>query len=191
MDSNSGASTNGEVAPDASLLGLPRELRDHIYHEALLDPIPVRVGWVYGSDQEPGLLRVCRLIRSEARAVFFDINTFEATLDDQLLNFDHWIWNSVPLTNRTAVHTSTRIFSCLKWWLRQYYDGREEECEAAWNGKKFSIRDGEREEICWPIFETVKKMRDLPWERVEVMLEGFREVMNLKVGYYGKWQFRD
>lgn len=133
------------MSPQASLLGLPRELRDQIYHEVLADPHPVRVGWTHGSDKESGLLRVCRAVRSEARSIFFDINALEAILDDQLLNFDHWIWTSAPLTNRTVVHTSLPKFSCLKRWLRRYYDGHEEECEAAWNRKKFSIRDGGRE----------------------------------------------
>lgn len=80
------------------------------------------------------------------------------------------------------VHTRTAKFSYLKWWLCQYYDGREKGCEPAWNGRKFRIRDGEKGKICWPIFNTVKQLRNLRWEQVEVILDGSREVMDLKVG---------
>lgn len=91
MDSCSGAFNNHDVALRASRLGLPCELRDQIYYEVLLEPIPVQVGWAYGSNKAASLLRVCRLLRSEARSIFFNINTFELMLDDQLLNFDHCI----------------------------------------------------------------------------------------------------
>lgn len=80
--------------PEASLLGMPAEIRNRIYHEVLVEEEDVefysvlpnpRQRWDDDVDLhfeaqnavEPGLLRCCKQIRREARSIFFEMDTFD------------------------------------------------------------------------------------------------------------------
>lgn len=67
------------LATTSRLLKLPAELRNQIYHFALVEDEPVRV-----SDprlhrrREPSLLSVCRQIRDESTEIYYGANNFAA-----------------------------------------------------------------------------------------------------------------
>ncbi|KAF2094379.1 hypothetical protein NA57DRAFT_80192 [Rhizodiscina lignyota] len=58
-----------------TLLDLPGEIKNQIYRLVLLEPTSLEITRDT-APQEPPLLRTCRLIRHEARAIFFNANTF-------------------------------------------------------------------------------------------------------------------
>ncbi|EME42170.1 hypothetical protein DOTSEDRAFT_100538, partial [Dothistroma septosporum NZE10] len=60
--------------PRATLLGLPGELRNRIYRDALIVPDRIRIDATYHT--LPALLRTCREIRDEATSIHLTANRF-------------------------------------------------------------------------------------------------------------------
>jgi len=60
------------------LFKLPPELRNRIYHEALLSPTAVHVTSPTAEPiwQSPGILKTCRQLRGETSAIYYSGNTF-------------------------------------------------------------------------------------------------------------------
>lgn len=60
-------------------MGIPAELRNRIYEYALSEPTPIEVT---GDLKQPPLLSACRLIRAEAKQLWYAINGFEFHICD-------------------------------------------------------------------------------------------------------------
>lgn len=85
---------------------MPGEIRNRIYREALVQPTSFSFySPDYDEDDEytifeeqntvePGLLRCCTLIRSEALSIFLQENRFETTIQDYKMapQRNHWFW---------------------------------------------------------------------------------------------------
>jgi len=65
---------------EASQLGLPGELRNHIYRLVLLESIDVYVD--RSNYKQPPLLRTCRKMRKEALQIFYKENRFMVAVRD-------------------------------------------------------------------------------------------------------------
>ncbi len=112
MDHQSQQSTNTSDQPLCLLLGLPPELRNHIYEYLLLgveNETPIRVTdcvsegcWLpptilqKGSKdlwQPPAILQTCQQIRAEATPVYYTTNTFDVFVDSRNLGrtISHWL----------------------------------------------------------------------------------------------------
>lgn len=73
------------------LLQLPAELRNQIYHHALVAGQRIDVTGVT-SPKEPGLLATCKQIRSEAQSTYYTDNVFHVVVDlKQQAENHHWL----------------------------------------------------------------------------------------------------
>lgn len=65
---------------------LPSELRNIIWEYALDEPSGIPIG------TQPGLLRTCKTIRSEAELMFYAINHFRAQIEEENIKHDVCAW---------------------------------------------------------------------------------------------------
>ncbi|KAK0800010.1 hypothetical protein LTR75_009046 [Friedmanniomyces endolithicus] len=112
IDHQSQQSTSTSDQPLCLLLGLPPELRNHIYEYLLLggeDEAPVRVTDCLAEErgllpiilqagseelwQPPAILQTCQQIRGEATPVYYTTNTFDVVVDSRNLErtICHWL----------------------------------------------------------------------------------------------------
>ena len=64
------------VAPRTSLLDLPAEIRNRIYHNVLIVDEPIVLKLIHPFIVEPALLHTAKQVRNEALAVFYGANVF-------------------------------------------------------------------------------------------------------------------
>lgn len=154
-----------------TLLGIPPELRNHIYRYALVQDSGIQV-----SAQErlqPALLRTCRQTRKEASSIFYEENTFEVNTVDMKpqLPLQHWAETEVGAKNPKLI--TINILGVSKWcnlkdWLEQYHS-----C------KIFGLSDAAntpvRIQCAARAFRIVDKMPGVPWAVVEAVLEEYKK----------------
>lgn len=172
------AKAHNDNVPQASLLGLPGELRNEIFRLALLESEEIVIKRRRRSI-EPGLLRTCAAVRGEARPIFCGENKFRATLrnmrPDQGLA--HWLWNND--TPGLVLHISNEgkpSWSALKRWVNAYWEGRAVDLGRDEPSLLKRIR------ICMQAFSLVDDMPDAKWQDVEAALETFRKAVEIANG---------
>lgn len=81
---------NATNTSHASFLSLPAEIRNHIYHDALVEVEPIRLISIHKLASfiiEPALLLTTKQVRSDALPVFYGANTFRSLGSDALEKF--------------------------------------------------------------------------------------------------------
>ena len=173
------ATTGQEPPPQASLLGMPAEIRNRIYREVLVDhedgsclfhetldyPDCVRKE----NTKQPGLLRCCAQIRQEALLVFLQENSFstwilEGKLEPQL---EHWFWK---IKVRSIGVLPDVKWKNLKVWLEAYWNGR---LSGSLYNEVFNFSDDAVFTACMGAGEMVRHLERASWEVVEAVLEEF------------------
>lgn len=156
------------------MLGIPGEIRNQIYRLALLEPDDIDVSRA-GSRLEPGLLRCCRAIRTEAMDIFCGENTFVITVYNRRpsANLHHWIWNGhvTPGERVRIKDVGKPSWSGLKAWLKTWREGQVHGVPQAPKGDHAPIR------TFGHAFELSRTMSGVPWEQVEAALQVFKDVV--------------
>lgn len=172
-------SLGNENPPKASLLGMPGEIRNHIFRLSLLEDEQINVNQA-GSNLEPGLLRCCHAIRHEARPIFCEENTFDVIVYNCRMtnHVNHWIWRDdlVPDDNLSIFQEGRRSWSALKALLRSYkHDAVSGFVEDVETMNEITL-------VCCKAFRLVKALRDTPWVDVGAALDVFREAAEVAHG---------
>lgn len=92
-----------------SLLDLPAELRNQIYHYVVVDPerISIDLSNLDGPNtKQPALTKVCRQVRAEAITIYYLDNKFNLTIPATMVNAKY-----PSTTQPTSMSTSTRSTS--------------------------------------------------------------------------------
>lgn len=106
------------------LLSLPPELRNRIYRYVLVTRKKIRIKKVSQLPAEPPLLRTCRLVRQEARAIWHCENVFHFSIKaSDASHFIAWCRRSKL---HSEGHHAVRIDNVVNWdnlkaWLEAYY----------------------------------------------------------------------
>lgn len=172
--------TQTEQADDskrASLLGLPREIRDMIYepvmeevpNDMVLDDMTMIVS--PSAFMQPAICRVNQQLRSETLPLFdhfeFDLAICHLKLAPHR---GHWIWKKHP----SLLLEGDISWSNFKEWLHLYWQDTDLP-----KISYYHFMDADTlEKVCEPMFEVVGKMADagLDWEAVKPMLENMKDI---------------
>lgn len=169
-----------EIKP--SLLGLPAELRNEIYRYALVEG-EITIG--LAGLVQPGILRTCQQMRCEASGIYYQENNFTITIINlrSLVPARHWLINAGLDEHRILELRGGLNWSNLNAWLRDYHEA-DRYLKVLWNGD-----DGWAQyKAVGNAFEIVDLMLDLPWSRVEAVLEKFREGLRATSYGSGGWK---
>lgn len=110
--------------PKPNLLGLPAELRNRIYELSLAEPDEIEIT---KSLQEPSLPSVNRQIRSEARKIWYENNSFYVAVvgwDDDLLHrfTKHCLKIKVNPVLALEIERATKNWINLERWCKHLWD---------------------------------------------------------------------
>lgn len=179
------ATAEQDPPPQASLLGLPPELRNRIYREVLVKEelaIPLVCGEsfpeaiVQENVIEPGLLRCCKKIRAEARPIFLsDENEFHTWIGKGKLEpqLGHWFWATQNRWIRVTEFDIT--WTNLEAWLDAYQEGRLDEEVFR---EVFDQRGGPAVlKVCMNAFNIVRHLDGVEREVVLDVLEEFADTV--------------
>lgn len=171
------------MKPTPNLLSLPAELRNKIWHYALVLPhqVVIAPGCV-APPMEPGLLRVSKQLRSETAGIYYTNHEFSCAIAD----FDHrayrWCTHFSPLRHYNGARKEIVLqipestnWANLKLWLKHYYE------HSAQRFKTTSPKTNAYayEYSAWQVFRFVDDERDAEWARIEQRLEEERVTMAL------------
>ncbi|KAK4613897.1 hypothetical protein CLAFUW4_09502 [Fulvia fulva] len=169
-----------EHNPQASLIGIPGELRNRIYRYALHENHDIQI--TATDDTEPGLLQTCRQVQGEACSIFraetrFSLNVVDCR-PEVPTNF-HLHWMSM-VKSIGWLYSGRSHWRNLKEWMRRFYEGHIAG-EVDMN-EMHSHRDLRAVQLASRI---VRASRERPWADVDDMLETFKE--SVKVGDAHFW----
>ncbi|KAK5117155.1 hypothetical protein LTR85_008923 [Meristemomyces frigidus] len=160
-----------------TLMGLPPELRNHIYRFALVDETgDLRVD--AGHRLQPGLLRTCRQIREEATNIFFLENTFRINSIGLAppVPERHWLTTRKSTRTVTIALPGPWDWANLKGWLRRCHQ----------TGGYFNLRrDGtasKRIQVAAQTLCIMEALKVVPCDAVDKMLEEYKIGTGLCVG---------
>ena len=163
-----------------TLLGLPGELRNHIYSFALIESHEIAVR--EDDSSGPGILQTCRQIRKEARPIFHRNNRFGVRIDDLKLGpqLGHWIWSDALVDVCSMRIRGVASWANLKAWLK------------ACHGNRTIARPGVAAKqdamiVVGMAFSLVEALDGVSWDIVEPALEAFKKALDAK---RGTWNFR-
>ena len=164
-----------EPPSSSRLLELPAELRNRIYCYAVVSDTSVPVG--ANSFSEPALLATSKQIRDEASPVFYAENSFNVDMSDyETTLYLLFRRKQIAIFKRYGVKTKCHPtgtwrpnWQNLHTWLRLLHVGLI--------FKNVAVRPSSNPAMnildkTWnSLFETVESLRDLPWSRVEDIVE--------------------
>ena len=136
-----------------------------------------------GSYEQPPLLRTCRQTRKEASSIFCEENNFELKIID--LQFapqpQHWFWgHDIPAEKAFLSFAGQDSWSNLKQWLKRYHgDERVDNAgtiSESTEGMGLTVINA---------FKIVESLFDIPWSKVEGVLEAFKNGVNAVAGAHG------
>ncbi|KAF2161664.1 hypothetical protein M409DRAFT_59044 [Zasmidium cellare ATCC 36951] len=169
-----------DAGAESRLLALVPELRNRIYRYTLVEPTPIRVGVDAPLPTEPGMLRVCRQIRAEAKAIYLKENTFDFEIPGfNIAKYLRWSRlsrahrrSNVKLTMHATV-APPQNWQNLLVWLKAFSD-REVRARPGTgpNAAAFWL-------VAAHMHAFVYRARDagnLSWEEVETSLECMRKI---------------
>lgn len=172
------------VEAKLSLLDLPAELRNEIYHYALTNFDDDHFEIYRGYHKEPAILRVCSQIRNEASPIYFNQSIWLIVENSGLpLVKSHWFWNKVDLDHRHIIFEGQCDWTRLRWWFKMCHEG------------VFRLPGFYGGDFPW---ETVQEasciaidMREYSWRNTELVLRSFQRGVELtsRGGYWlpGDW----
>ncbi|GIZ42649.1 hypothetical protein CKM354_000590800 [Cercospora kikuchii] len=162
----------GNEPQQPTLLSIAPELRNMIYEYALVEPgsVQIRAG-----AREPGLLAVCRQIRSEARGIWLSMNTFKFTISDcdgrQISSFHQ---HASRLKKIKLYFRGNRKWDNIIMWAHLVYQHRGYHLKIRHPGFHTKVLRTEM----WDMVHTATSMAHdlsyLPWPRVQKNLELIR-----------------
>ncbi|PPJ60211.1 hypothetical protein CBER1_08851 [Cercospora berteroae] len=159
-----------------TLLGIAPELRNMIYEYSLVKGGPVMIR---PAAREPGLLRVCRQIRSEARGIWLTKNTFEYRVHGcdgrRISAFNRYNGENLPKP------IAMRFYGHRNWgnvlaWARLVHQGKGFLLENAFPQVPVFSRSQETWDIVHAATMTAHNLSSWPWEKVEKNIELLRTV---------------
>lgn len=160
------ASRDIDTSPKrASLLGLPRELRDMIYFKAVLQDEAEEIKISIARFQQPGICRVNKQLRRETLGLWYDDTHFVLRIRN--LKFGphagHWVWTKDPSMSPEGVND----WENFKEWLRKYFGDRRT--------PRFQIYTSEQLSVLSGAFDIVKTLAEAgtEWETVDKVLDSF------------------
>lgn len=168
-----------------SLLCLPGELRNCIYRATFADPA-VNVAVTSCVFPEPALLSVCKQIRAEASPIFYAERTFQ--VNNQ--NYDSTPSCAIKRKKRLVLKeynvemrsenivTGHPSWPNLLIWFRRFHKRgsqgqqgqRKQKQKAAGSGYPVNA-------LIRSMFAMVVELRDLEWDQVERILQGYHETL--------------
>lgn len=161
------------------MLGLPAELRNHIYNFALTQAHEIKV-CENRHNTEPGLLRTCRQIRKESSSIFRKDNEFNLAIFDFKLapQPNHWIWST---TLDEFSFYGADSWENAKAWLKAYHAG-----EGPNMAREVSDSSDDSVKVLIEAFNLVEALDGVSWDVVEPALEAFKKAVDAKKG---SWNF--
>jgi len=114
MPSNATLSLAASEMKRTGFFDLSAELRNHIYHLALVQDSPIRMCWLHRENKsdenciqyqtyrkfnQPPLLGLCRQIHNEALAIFYGANVFQSNRGDTVV----WWLQGIGKQNRSLI----------------------------------------------------------------------------------------
>ena len=125
---------------------------------------------------QPALLCVCRQTRAEGHTIFYTENSFFHCIDDCALEpqLGHWFWRHVPRGSWNTAQFMITISGPYVWrnlmkTLQNYHSGvGVTECQAIWKSYRGSSGLAG---ACYSAMATVEELRELPWSKVQEVLE--------------------
>lgn len=122
---------------------------------------------------EPGILRVNRQIQAEAMPMF-DNNTFRICIVDLRPEIHRWYWQRTKLSLDFDGWMDWRNF---KHWLKDHYEGKTLQAQIlrAEDKDPYARSECQVRRALDSASRIVEAMKDDPWDKVEVVLEAFRE----------------
>lgn len=186
------STTDPNSPPQASLLGMPAEIRNRIYHEVLVEDGYIEFYIEHLSDAnvldesfrpknfvEPGLLRCCSQIRREARSIFFEQNVFDNIIREGRIepHLGHWFWTQLKPHNRVIGHAGDFGYEQMVELLKAYWNGDvseglfqylfDDRCDDVWPHLKISME----------AFKIVRELKTTRWETIKTVLDSFFEAV--------------
>ena len=161
----------------STLLGLPGELRNHIYTYVLVDEDRIIID--RSRFVQPGLLRSCRQIREEARSIYYLNNAFGTSVRDldpyNLIAFKRQAGNFGPRTKTEIViytwppEQGQLAWSNLMKWLEAYHNGRAPGLRGKQEERSI------RRRVVARAFDVIDTAERLPWEQAVKVLGVYRK----------------
>lgn len=147
-----------------------------IYEYSLVKKGPVRVR---AGAREPGLLRVCRQIRSEARGIWFSKNTFQLRVHNcdgrQISAFDRYNGEKLPQPN-TMMFFGRRNWANVLSWAHLVHQGKGYVLGNSFPQSPTLVPPRSREvwDVVYAATMMAYNLSHLPWENVEKNIELIR-----------------
>lgn len=178
--------TAHDASSTSRLQSLPAELRNRIYRETFNHDEPVTI--TSNHFPEPALLRVCKQLRNEASPIFYGERTFKVDAshfrtDPTLIykqksflvneHFNVEMKGLVVITTR-SFHWPNMLIA-LRRAHKGYPLGKDEKSEEPIDVLVETVNSA---------FATARDLRDLPWHRVEPMMERYH---NILTAHNGGW----
>lgn len=179
--------TGCESTEESRLVSLPAEIRNQIYKNVLVESEPIDVN-SSNIPAEPGLLRVNRNIRNEARHFYYNDNLFLFTV----YNYDgillvRWLGSSeFRQHSKWQVHyEGLPNWANLLAWLKATYEENS-------HGRRPSRSVVKKASEVVGIFNLVARMKsdNVPWHEIEPYLEDVRQIMTYSDPLWG-WTVPD
>lgn len=176
-----------------SLLDLPAELRNQIYHYAVvnLERILIDLSNLDGTNtKQPALTKVCRQVRAEATTIYYLENRFNLTIPDDDGKRQLPFYNaSQKHIDNNKINVSISGNGGCSWanlmeWVKLCYDE-----VIMWRPgfPKQMFQEKDEDRLCRvraTVFETLEEMEDYDWEKIEAVLG---RIHFLVVGYAEEW----
>ena len=169
-------------APDSRLLNLPGELRNRIYRATFDEGADVTLS--SNVFPEPAVLAVCKEIRSEASPIFYSERVFK--IDCSEYDWISWMAYAVKASSVRLEYSvklrhhrfgssnpSWRNFLTALRWNHKYPCYFAVDSKASGKAPHRSIGC----ELMRAMITTVMKLQDVPWSRVEEILEGYHKAL--------------
>lgn len=182
------ASAQANEPRGASLLGLPRELRDLIYQHTIEDAANEMVrddDTVIVSPsafEQPAICRVNKQLRTETLPLFDDF-MFDLAICHLEVgpHTDHWVWKKRPYLLFEG-HNSWTNF---KEWVHLYW--HEDDIPKISCGDLMEASTVER--VCEPIFDAMDELSKagVSWKVAERILENLKEVSEASEEMFDFW----
>lgn len=159
----------------ATLLGLPRELRDMIFFELLVGDEGNAAEIDAVRFKQPGICRVNRQLRHESLMLWYDNPFVVRTTDLKLApQPGHWVWDRRPWITIRGLCS----WDNFKDWLRTYFDDQMT--------PRLDMHEPELEleKTLSHAFDIVQTLAEAgtPWEVVETVLNDFCSATSRNVG---------
>ncbi|KAK3709932.1 hypothetical protein LTR37_010551 [Vermiconidia calcicola] len=169
-----------------TLLGLPGELRNKIYRNVLLERHAIR--FTSTSCQQPSMLQTCWQIRTEATPIFYEENKFEVEVVDLACapHSKHWRWNDdLPVKNVSICFKGQDSWSNFLGWLKKYHNhevrGLDVGADIGDVGAYYGNVGAPYGNVTLEqAFYIVDSLIDLPWTRVEEVLNAYKKAVNTR-----------